>query len=227
MRIKLLTIILSLFLIGQTAISAPFNANAKTKRIPAGTRLSLELLNPVTTTSAAGAEFSAILISDQTTDSDVVLPAGSLVRGTVKQVIPAKRLSRGAVLYLDFDHVVTPNGRQLPLSLSVVGRSDMTYDGGIASSKGYRQAVKENWDKGIEITKNATEWGIDTGDNFWNGYGKIITVPTGAVGGGIGGGAYFVGDSAADLFRKGKEVNLNKGEKLEVILTDPIDVPVI
>ena len=97
----------------------------------------------------------------------------------------------------------------------------------ISRSKGYRQAVKENWDKGIEITKNATEWGIDTGDNFWNGYGKVITVPTGAVGGGIGGGAYFVGDSAADLFRKGKDVNINKGEKLEVILTEPIDVPVI
>ncbi len=227
MKMKLLTVILSAFLLTQAAIAAPFNANAKTKRIPAGTRFSLELLTPVTTTSSAGTEFSAILVTDQTAEADVILPSGSLVRGVVKEIIPAKRLSRGAILYLDFDHVVTPNGRQLPLSLTVVGRSDMTYDGGITSSKGYKEAVKQNWEKTVDITKNATEWGIDVGENLWNGYGKILTVPTGAVGGGIGGGAYFVGDSAADLFRKGKDVKIDKGEKLEVILTEPIDVPVI
>jgi len=224
---KLFLVVLSLFIIAPAALAAPFNANAKTKRIPAGTKFTLELLNPVTTTTAAGTEFSAILVTDQTADSDVILPSGSLVRGTVKEVVPAKRLSKGAVLYLDFDHVVTPNGRQLPLSLSVVGRSDMTYDGGITTTKNYGDAVKQNWDKTVDITKTATEWGKEQGEKFWNGYGKVVTVPAGAVGGGIGGGVYFVGDSTADLFRKGKDVKIEKGEKLEVILTDPIDVPVI
>ncbi len=227
MKLKIFTIILSILLLTQTVIAAPFNANAKTKRIPAGTKFSLELLNSISTLNPEGTEFSAILITDQTSGSDVILPSGSLVRGTVKKIEPAKRLSKGAILYLDFDHIVTPNGRQLPLSLSVVGRSDMTYDGGITTTKGYGQAVKENWNKTVDITKTATEWGIDTGDNMINGYGKILTVPVGAIGGGIGGGAYFVGDSMADLFRKGKDVQLFKGEQLQVILTDPIDVPVI
>ncbi len=227
MKLKLLSLIFAIFIITQSAFAAPFNANAKTKRIPAGTKFTLELLNPVTTLTPAGTEFSAILVTDQTAGPDVILPSGSLVRGTVKQVVPAKRLSKGAVLYLDFDHVVTPNGRQLPLSLTVVGRSDMTYDGGITTTKGYGDAVKQNWSKTVDIAKTATEWGVDTGDDMWNGYGKILTVPAGAIGGGVGGGAYFVGDSAADLFRKGKDVNINKGEKLEVILTDPIDVPVM
>ena len=227
MKSKIFTIILSLFLAGQTAISAPFNANAKTKRIPAGTKLTLEMLNSVSTFSTAGSEFSAILVTDQTSDSDVILPSGSLVRGTIKKVVPAKRLSKGAILYLDFDHVVTPNGRQLPISLSVVGRSDMTSDGGITTTKGYGDAVRQNWDKTVDITKTATEWGVVTGDDLINGYGKILTVPVGAIGGGIGGGAYFIGDSAADLFRKGKDVQILEGEKIEVILVDPIDVPVI
>ena len=227
MKSKIFTIILSLFLAGQTAISAPFNANAKTKRIPAGTKLTLEMLNSVSTFSTAGSEFSAILVTDQTSDSDVILPSGSLVRGTIKKVVPAKRLSKGAILYLDFDHVVTPNGRQLPISLSVVGRSDMTSDGGITTTKGYGDAVRQNWDKTVDITKTATEGGVDTGDDLINGYGKILTVPVGAIGGGIGGGAYFIGDSAADLFRKGKDVQILEGEKIEVILVDPIDVPVI
>lgn len=227
MKLKLFTIILSIILFAQTVIAVPFNANAKTKRIPAGTKFTLQILNPITSTSAEGTEFSAILVTDQTAEEDVILPSGSLVRGTVKKVMPAKRLSKGAVVYLDFDHVVTPNGRQLPLSLSVVGRSDMTADGGITTTKGYGDAVKQNWDKTVEITKNATQWGIDTGDDIINGYGKVLTVPVGAVGGGIGGGAYFVGDSAADLFRKGKDVQIEKGSTIDVILVEPIDVPVI
>ena len=226
MKLKFLGILLAMFLLVQAAVAAPFNANAKTKRIPAGTQFTLELLNQVTSTTTEGTEFSAILVTDQKEDDDVILPSGSLVRGTVKKIVPSKRLSKGSIVYLYFDHVVTPNGRQLPLSLSVIGRSDMTVDGGITTTKGYGDAVKQNWAKTKSIAKKATQWGIDSGD-FWNGYGKILTVPTGAVGGGVGGGAYFVGDSVADLVRKGEEVNIEKGSKIEVILVDPIDVPVI
>ena len=229
MKNKFLAIIFAVFLTAQTVSAAPFNANAKTKRIPAGTKFTLQTLTPITSTASQGSEFSAILVNDQKANSDVILPSGSLVRGTLKTIIPSKRMSKGAVVYVDFDHVVTPNGRQLPLSLSIVGRSDMTSDGGITTTRGYGDAVRKNWQKTKEITKTATNWGVETGDDWdWaNGYGKILTVPVGAIGGGIGGGAYFVGDSVADMVRKGEEVYVNKGEKLEVILVDPIDVPVM
>lgn len=223
---RFLTVILSLLLLSQTILAAPFNANAKTKRIPAGTKFALQLMNPVSTsTDSAGAEFTAILMTDQTADSDVILPMGSLVRGTIKRIEPSKRFSKGAILYLDFDHVVTPNGRQLPLTFSVVGRTDLTYDGGITSSKGYKDALKENWENTKDITSSATEWGGDVFDDI------IVAdqLMTGicAVGGAIGGGAYYVYDGIADMIRKGKDVYLRKGEVLNVILVDPVDVPVI
>ena len=224
MKIKFITILLGLFLLASAAFAAPFNANAKTKRIPAGTKFKLELLAPLSTTQGAGKDFSAVLITDQTADSDVILPSGSLVRGIVKNVTPAKRFSKGAILYLDFDHVVTPNGRQLPLSLSVVGRSDMTYDGGITTTKGYGDAVKKNWERTKEITSNCVDWGSDVTND---GAVKYVTVPVGAIGGAIGGGAYFVWDSIADMIRKGEDVYIKTGEVLEVILSEPIDVPVI
>ena len=223
---RFLTIILSLFLLVQTASAAPFNAKAKTKRIPAGTKFSLELLNPVSTSAnVAGNEFTAIMITDQTPDSDVILPMGSLVRGSIKKIEPAKRMSKGAILYLDFDHVVTPNGRQLPLSLSVVGRTDLTYDGGITTTRGYKDALVENWHNTVDITKNATEWGGDVFDDII--VADQLMTGLGAVGGAIGGGAYYVYDGIADMIRKGKNVNLNKGDVLNVILVDPVDVPVI
>lgn len=223
---RFLTIILSLFLLVQTASATPFNAKAKTKRIPAGTKFSLELLNPVSTSAnVAGNEFTAIMITDQTADSDVILPMGSLVRGSIKKIEPAKRMSKGAVLYLDFDHVVTPNGRQLPLSLSIVGRTDMTYDGGITTTRGYKDALVENWHNTVDITKNATEWGGDVFDDII--VADQLMTGVGAIGGAIGGGAYYIYDGIADMIRKGKNVNLNKGDVVNVILVDPVDVPVI
>lgn len=222
---RFFSIILTLLLCTQVAISAPFNAKAKTKRIPAGTQFSLQLTNPVTSYTQTGSEFTAVLVNDQTADSDVILPMGSLVRGTVKRVEPAKRFSKGAVIYLDFDHVVTPNGRQLPLSMSVVGREDITYDGGIAGSKGYKDELKKNWKTTKEITKTCTDWGGDVFDNII--VADQIMTGVGATGGAIGGGAYYAYDFFADMVKKGREVSLPKGEILNVILTDPIDVPVI
>ena len=120
MRLKLLTLFLALIAAIQITFAAPFNANAKTKRIPAGTKLEMKLLSPLSTSAGTeGMSFSAMLITDQTSDNDVILPMGSVVRGTIKKIIPARRMSKGSIIYMDFDHVVTPNGRQLPLSLNI------------------------------------------------------------------------------------------------------------
>ena len=44
---KILAIIFTLFLTMQMSFAAPFNGNAKTKRIPAGTKLELKMLNSI------------------------------------------------------------------------------------------------------------------------------------------------------------------------------------
>ena len=65
MKVKFIVIYLLFTFLSLNLVSAgPFNATAKTKRIPAGTKLSLELLTPVTTTAAAGTEFSAVILSN-------------------------------------------------------------------------------------------------------------------------------------------------------------------
>ena len=53
-----------------------------------------------------------------------------------------------------------------------------------------------------------------------------MTAPLCAIGGFFGGVGYFVGDSVADMFRKGQDVYINKGDILYVKLVNPIDVPV-
>lgn len=228
MKIKVLTIILAMFMLAANVIAAPFNANAKTKRIPAGTKFELKLLTPIgSSPEYQGKEFQAVLMTDQTSDTDVILPMGSLVRGSINKIVPSERFSKGSIMYLNFDHVVTPNGRQLPITMSVVGRTDLTYDGGLTASKGYRDALCQNWEKTKDIAKTSTNWGNETFEDIAGGYLRILTVPVSAIGGGLGAGVYYVYDGIADMIRKGKDIYLNKGETIRVILVDPIDVPVI
>ncbi len=224
MRNKILTALLALVLAAQVAMAEPFNANAKTKRIPAGTTLSLKMLTPINTGyNTKGTSFTAMLMTDQKSNDDVILPMGSIVRGDIKEITPAKRLSKGPILYLDFDHVVTPNGRQLPLSLTIVGRADMTNDGGITTTKGYWDAWKKTCKKSGDITKNSIEWGKNVTDSGW----QYVLVPVAAFGGVFGTAGYFVYDSIADVIRLGKDVQIQSNEILNVILTEPVDVPVI
>lgn len=207
------------------SFAAPYKANAKTARIPAGTKLSLELLQTVDTLACQeGDSFNLMLLNDQKINDKVVLPAGSVIRGSVQKVKQSKRLSRGAVLYLDFDHVVTPTGRQLPISLSVYGMSTVTYDGGIYRTLGYGQALQNNWTKTCDITKISTNFGRKAGDVIPGA--QFITTPICALGGALGGFGYLLGDSVIDLFRKGEEVTLYKGSTLDVILAQPIDIPI-
>ncbi len=218
--------VLVLMVLTNNTQAAPYKADAQTKRIPAGTKLKFELIDPVNTYVAyEGYPFSAILKNEQKSAASVILPAGSVVRGNVRKLVPSKIFSRGAILYLDFDHVVTPSGRQLPLSLAIYNRNDMNFDGGIYGSKGYGEALKNNWAKTVAITKTAANWGSETGKDAFTG-ANYITTPICALGGAIGGGAYLIGDSIIDIFRKGEEVNLQKGTILDVTLTYPIDVPV-
>ena len=223
---RILTILLTVFLMTMNiAFAAPYQGNAKTARIPAGTKLSLQLLQTVDTMACQeGDSFNLMLLNDQKVGGNVVLPSGSVIRGCVQKVKPSKRLSRGAVLYLDFDHVVTPTGRQLPVSLGIFGLRTVTYDGGIYKTRGYGQALQDNWTKTCDITKVSTNFGMRAG-NAIPGV-QFVTAPICAIGGALGGFCYLVGDSVADLFKKGDEVTLLKGSTLEVILSQPIDVPI-
>lgn len=221
---KIVILLLSLCLMS-VAYAGTFKADAKTKRISSGTIFRLEFTQPVNTFSAGeGDYFTAVLKNELSADSTVILPEGSIIRGSIQKVNTAKRFSRGAKLYLDFDHVVTPNGRQIPLDLAVCKFDKIYYDGGLYKNLGYGEAVQDNFERAKEITINATEYGKNVKESA-QGL-QYITIPVCAVGGFFGGVGYFVGDGIADMFRKGSEVIINQGDIIEVKLTNPIDIPV-
>ena len=202
-----------------------FRADAKTKRIPAGTVIQLEFLQPVSTYSGgAGDSFVATILNEQASGTNVILPAGTVVRGSISNINTAKRFSRGAKLYLDFDHVVTPTGRQIPLDMAVCKFDKIYYDGGLYKNLGYGEAIQGNYDRAVEMTKNSVEFGKKAGESA-PGI-QYLTTPLCAIGGFFGGVGYFIGDSVADMFRKGQDVYINTGDIMNVRLVNPIDIPV-
>ena len=217
-------VVLGLFL--NTSVFAADNrtikADIQSIRIPEGTYLKLELIDPISTkVGNTGDEFNAMLKEDQIVNNTVVLPAGSVFRGTINKIIPAKSLSRSAILYVTFDHVVTTTGRQIPVTAGIYNYPNLTVDGGIFEGGNYGWALQQNWSNTKKIVRTTIDWGKGTGDNM-----QYVCVPVGAVGGVIGGAFYLVGDSIVDLFKKGNNVNLAQGQILDIMLTQPIDVPI-
>lgn len=222
---KIFILVITLCLMATAVIAAPLRGDAKTKRIPAGTTFQLEFLQPVSTFSGSGGDsFVATIMNEQAVGASVILPAGTVVRGSISEVKTAKYFSRGAKLYLDFDHVVTPTGRQIPLDMAVAQFDNIYYDGGLYKNLGYGEAVKANYERGAEMTKNAIEYGKKAGESA-PGI-QYLTTPLCAIGGFIGGAGYFIGDSVADMFRKGQDVYINTGDVMNVKLVNPIDIPV-
>ena len=224
-KMKKLILLFTVLCFMSSVHAGTFKADARTKRIASGTVFKLEFLQPVNTfVGSEGDSFSAVLKNELTADSTIILPQGSVVRGSISTVNTAKRFSRGAKLYLDFDHVVTPNGRQIPLDLMVSKYDKVYYDGGLYKNLGYGEAVQRNYDRAKEITVNSTLYGLKVKESA-PGL-QYLTVPFCAVGGFIGGVGYYIGDGIIDMFRKGQDVYINKGEVIEVYLINPIDVPV-
>ena len=190
-------------------------------RIPTGTTLNLELIEPISTrTGSVGDEFSAMIKKDIIVSGKIALPAGSIIRGTINKITPSKRLSRSAVIYFNFDHVVTPTGRQIPINAGLYNFNELTIDGGVYQGGNYGYAIQENWKTTKKILSKTIEWGKGTGDNL-----QYVCVPLGAIGGAFGGAAYYVGMAVADLYNKGNDVNWYNGKQFEVMLVQPLDIP--
>ena len=205
-----------------------YQANVQSKRMAAGTTLRLQMLDPASTVdSSKGDMFQGMLTEDKIDEDTMILPKGTIFRGTVDGVIPAKRLSRGAVLYLSLDHVVTPTGRQIPIKTGLMSNGVvLTVDGGIKAGGNYGYALKQNWDTATNILSKCIDWGSEMGGKVLGGYPRYVLIPVGSAVGVVGSFGYYIGDMFVDLFKKGGDVTLHQGSVIEFILTDAVDVPV-
>ena len=211
------------------AITKKINANIKTKKVPAGTVLTLKLLNPVNSaTSQLGDQFDLMVIENVKVNNSIVIPQGSVIRGSLEDVQSAKMLFKGGMVRLYFDHIVSSTGRQVPVTAGICNNQNVTYDGALSTNTSYRDALKQTANTSKNIITTPTKWAWEKGEDItvMNGYPKYVFAPLTAIVSTPVAGIYFIGDSIADVFKKGKDFNMNQGETIQVQLIKPIDMPV-
>lgn len=219
--------LITAILLNTSVFAYQLNADISSKRLPKGTKMNVVMSEAVVTNQIqVGDLFSARLTSDIKQDGRTVLPQGTLVRGTVKDYTTTARLSKSAVLYLTFDHIVTPQGKQIPINAAICSGFDLKQDGAISGGGNYFDELKRNVSKSGYIISKTTKWGITSGDELFNG-GRFLVTPIAAIGGTVGGVVYLVGDSIIDLFRRGNDVIVDQGKSFDIILLEPLDIPLM
>ncbi len=202
-------------------------ADVKSERIPAGTVLEVRMETPVNSHNYfEGDTFRANLLEDIRIGNLVVLPSGTMIRGSVEYVLPSRHFSRGGQLGLNFDHAVTPFGKQIPLDARVTRARNLDPEGNFSAGGGYFDALGKNFETSANILTSTTKYCVDKGLLFWSGVPVAVTAPLGAFTGTIGGSGYFLVRLIYDMFDKGENVKVNPGDIVELTLIEPMDVPV-
>ncbi len=210
-----------------SAVSKKINANIKTKTVPAGTVLTLKLLNPVSSLSSQlGDQFDLMVMENVKVDNSIVIPQGSVIRGSLEDVQSAKMLYKGGSVRLYFDHIVSSTGRQVGVTAGVCNNENVTFDGALSTKTNYMTALTKTADTTKNIVVTPTKWAWEKGEDMLSGYPKYVFAPITAIVSVPVAGIYFIGDSIADVFKKGKDFSMNQGETIQVQLIKSIDMPV-
>jgi type IV secretion system protein VirB10 len=201
-------------LISFAMLAAPVNLMAqqaeplaeRTYVVDTGTRILLNLLNSVSTKTAAEgdrvylATGFPVLVGGR-----VVVPPGSYVAGTVTSVKRAGKMKGRAELYVRFDTLTLPNGVTRDFR-SRPGSLDGSNKGELDRTEG---KIKGDSDKIGDTTK------VGTGA----GWGAMVGgISSGAKGAGIGAAAGAAAGLIGVMMSRGPDAMLERGTTLEMVL---------
>ena len=176
--------------------------------VPAGTAIPISLTSRISTKNAKdGDGVYGKTVFPITVGNKIVIPEGSFVRGKIVEVKRPGRVTGKAELTLAFQTLVLPSGITIPIYTSLGGT------GGTAERKG-EATVQGDSSKGEDagkVGKTAAEGGL---------IGVIAGGGKGAAVGGAGGAA--VG-AATVLLTRGKDLVLEPGTTIEIILDRPVE----
>jgi len=115
---------------------------------PSGSVVHARLLTPLNSaTSKKGEPVEALITAPLLASDHLILPEGSVIRGSVMQVQPARRLARNGQLRILFHEVAPPNGIQQKVETSLEG---------VAVAKG--EHLKLDAEGGAQVTTPRTRY---------------------------------------------------------------------
>ena len=158
-----------------------------------------------------GDEFFAEVTDEVMGDSGVIIPKGTIAHGRISQTGDAKRLGRQAWISLDFDYLVTPDGREIPIE----GKMSTKLHPIAETSKIVAQDVGYTLAGGAVGGFMALNWlGLEA---------AIASQGYTVAGGAAIGGAIGLGMA---LIRKGNDVLIAPGDEIRVKINTSVPLPV-
>ena len=158
-----------------------------------------------------GDEFFAEVTSNVIGDKGVIIPKGTLAHGKITQSAKGKRLGRQAWISLDFDYLVTPDGREIPIE----GKMSTKLHPVAETTKIIAQDV------GYTVAGGAVGGFLALN---WLGIEAAIASQGYTVAGGAAiGGAIGLGMA---LIRKGGDVLIAPGDQIRVKINSNVPLPV-
>jgi len=180
--------------------------------VPAGTHVLLQLENSVSTRNAQPGDFVYFRTAVPVVVSNrIVIPAGSYVRGLVRDVQRPGRLRGRAELAIELVELTLPGGRQCRLTASLASVEDA---GARRKIERERSAVQQGADTG----RDAGRIVVLAGSGAWLG----AVADRSARGAGLGAAAGGAVGLATVLLTSGRHVELRRGTTIDIIFERPV-----
>ncbi len=158
-----------------------------------------------------GDEFFAEVTDEVRGDTGVIIPKGTIAHGKITQTEDPKRLGRQGWIELDFDYLVTPDGREIPIE----GKMSTKLHPVAEASKIVAQDVGYTLAGGAVGGFLALNWlGLEA---------AIASQGYTIAGGAAVGGAIGLGMA---LIRKGHDVLIAPGDQIRVKINTTVPLPV-
>lgn len=191
--------------------AAPAAGPDKEFQIDAGTRIPLNLINSISTRSAApGDRVYLETAFPVVVDGAIVIPPGSYVAGTVTNVKRAGRVKGRAELFVRFDSLTLPNGVTRDFR-GTVDKLDGTNSEILDKDEGVIRGDSNKGDDAVRVAETAG-WGTTAG----------ALAGRSAKGAGIGAAAGATAGLVGVLLTRGPDAVLERGTTIEMVLDRPV-----
>lgn len=158
-----------------------------------------------------GDEFFAEVTGEVAGDKGVIIPKGTIAHGKITQSVDAKRMGRSGWIALDFDYLITPDGREIPIE----GKMSTKLHPAAETAKIIAQDVGYTAAGGVVGGFLALNWlGLEA---------AIASQGYTLAGGAAVGGAVGLGMA---LIRKGSDVLIAPGDEIRVKINTSVPLPV-
>jgi len=161
--------------------------------------------------SLEGDEFFAEVSSDVYSDKGIIIPRGTVAHGIIKASKESRRLGRDGYIDLQFDYLVTPDGREIPI------------EGKMSTKMHPLKAAAKIAATDVGYTAVGGVIGGFAALNILGLEAAIASNGYTVAGGAAIGGAVGLGMA---LYRKGKDVLISPGDEIRVKVVSNVSLPV-